>query len=292
MLSLLFASVVFQELVQDPGSFVRTINRADGVSVSQTATFKLVAPGKPDLWLVGVAHIGEKQYYADIQSELDKQDVVLFEGVRSKVAKQPKVDPKAPKPVYQVLSDAIGLDFQLVDIHYDRQHWINSDLSMDQLDAINKKNSKGKPNAFNMIEQILDPNSAQAKMTTQMLASLPPSGKVALKIFLVEKLAKIDTLLAAEADPDTIKLILSDRNKSVENVYEKVLSGPQPPRSVAIFYGAAHMPELKAAFAAKYGYKLASQSWFTFAKVDRHKLDAAGQQFLNILEMASKSQGG
>jgi hypothetical protein len=292
MISLIFASVLIQDLIQDPGGFIRTINRTDGVAITQTATFKLVAPNMPDLWLVGVAHIGSKQYYTDIQSILDAQDVVFYEGVRSKLKPSaiPKINPNGPKPIYQVLSDAIGLDFQLVDIHYDRPNWVNSDLTLEQLDALNKKSGKGKSTAFDMIEQILDPNSEQAKVTTQMINSLPASAKDALKIFLIEKLVKIDSMLISITDRATMDVVLTARNQSVEKVFDTALAGPGHPKSVAVFYGAAHMPELRSAFAAKYGYKTAEQRWITMAKVDPRKLDAAGKQFLGILEQSAKAQ--
>jgi hypothetical protein len=293
MISILIASVTLQQLIQQPGSFVRTIERTDGVAVSQTAAFKLTADGKPDVWLVGTAHIGLKKYYADVQALLDAQDVVLFEGVRSKNRPMtpPKADPKAPKPIYEVLSDAIGLDFQLVDINYDRPHWINSDLSMEQLDALNKKGGHGKPTQFDMVEKMLDPKSSQTQMMGQFFKSAPASVKNALKIFLIEKLAKVDTLLPGMTDPTTLNVLLTARNRSVEDVFDKVIKKSQPPHSVAIYYGAAHMPGIEKAFAGKYGYKPVEQRWLTFAKADRHKLDDAGRQFLDILEKSSQGFG-
>jgi hypothetical protein len=284
MIATLLVSIALRQLIQ-PGSFIRTIDRTDGVSVSQTKALRLTQPGKPDVWLVGVAHIGLKQYYGEIQDLLDAQDVVLFEGVRANTNSlmPPKIDPKAPKPIYQVLSDAIGLDFQLVDIHYDRPHWVNSDLTMARLQALNKQGGHGKATEFDLVAKMLDPNSAQAKMFSQFLVSAPASIKDALKIFLVDKLAKVDTLLPGITDPTTLNVLLTARNKSVEDVLDKVLASPQPPKSVAVFYGAAHMRAIEKALGAKYGYKAVEQRWFTFAKADRHKLDDAGRQFLGAL---------
>ena len=290
MIQTILASVVLFQTITAQSGYVRTIERTDGVEVSQTLTRKLVAPGKPDLYLVGVAHIGSKEYYTEIQAVLDAQAVVLFEGVRPKgrPSTPPAPDPKAPKPIYQVLSDAVGLDFQLFDINYNHPSWVNSDLTMDQLESLNKKGGGGKPTGFDSVEKMLDPNSPQTKMMAEYFKTAPPSIKEALKIFLVEKLAKVDTILASTMDATTLNVLLGARNKSIEDVYEKTISVPDPPKSVAIFYGAAHMPDVQKAMAAKYGYKPAEQTWFTFAKADRRKLDAAGRQFLDTIATMTK----
>jgi len=154
---------------------------------------------------------------------------------------------------------------------------------------LNKTGGKGKPTQFDSVEKMLDPNSPQTKMVADFFKSASPSVKEAIKIFLVEKLAKIDTLLAASLDPTTLNVLLAARNKSVEKVFEKTITAPQPPASIAIFYGAAHQIELQKALTAKYGYKPAGDQWFTFAKADRRKLDATGRQFLDTLGTMAKS---
>ena len=140
MITSLAAAIVFTQAVapiQPNYNFVRSIDRTDGISLSQTAARKLVAPGRPDVWLVGAAHIGQKDYYSQIQSLLNQQDVVLFEGVMPKGTngRPAKVDPKAQPMVYQVVAKFIGLEYQLADIDYSKPNWINSDLTIDQLDG-------------------------------------------------------------------------------------------------------------------------------------------------------------
>jgi hypothetical protein len=242
------------------------------------------------MYLVGVAHIGTKEYYSQIQAVLDARSIVLFEGVRPKTGKPvpPKNDPKASKPIYQILGDAVGLDFQLTDINYQHPNWINSDLSMEELERLNRKGGKGKPTGFDNVQKMLDPNSPQTKMLGQFFKTAPASVKEALKIFLVEKLAKVDTILAATLDPTTLNVLLTARNQSILDTLEKVLEGPQPTKSIAIFYGAAHLTEVQKAVMAKYGYRPQEQTWFTFAKADRRKLDATGRQFLDTLGTMAK----
>ncbi len=292
MMSTLFlaAAFLYQPINMEPG-FVRTLQRTDGVAVSQTAARKYTAHGKPDLWLVGVAHIGLTHYYGDIQNLLDAQDYVLFEGVRPKDGQQKPIPvaANAPKQIYQIIGQAIGLDFQLTDIHYDRPHWINSDLTMDQLVQLNKSGGKGKATQFDMVKQMLDPKSPQSQMMASFFATASPGTKEAFKIFLVEKLAKVDTLLASTTDATTLNVLLKARNQSVLDTFGRTLTSDPAPHSVAVFYGAAHQSDLARSFKLKYGYREMEQRWFTYAKADRHKLDDAGRQFLDIL---GKGLGG
>lgn len=47
------------------------------------------AKGKPDIWLVGVAHIAEQSFYDDVSSLLDEMDIVLYESVRPSGSRPP-----------------------------------------------------------------------------------------------------------------------------------------------------------------------------------------------------------
>lgn len=47
------------------------------------------AEGKPDLWLVGVAHIADNSFYEEINSLLEEMDIVLFESVRPTGSRPP-----------------------------------------------------------------------------------------------------------------------------------------------------------------------------------------------------------
>jgi len=288
MVSLLVASVILGQSVQGGmDSYIRTIDRTDGISVSQTLAKRLTAPGKPDLWLVGVAHIGLKAYYGEVQKLLDAQGAVLFEGVRSK--NTPPPNPNGPKMIYQILGDAMGLDYQLTSIDYNRSNWVNSDIPMEELIKLNKKESNGKSKGFENLSKMLAPDSAESKMLASSLGMMPASVKEAMKIFLVQKLSKVDTMLAAFTDATTLNVLLHDRNQSVESAFDKQLSKSDPPKSIAVFYGAAHQPEIEKDLRAKFGYQYAEQKWLTFATADKKKLDATGKAALQ--QMMSQFPG-
>ena len=66
-----------------PGALVRVreIEETGGVHLQIALRTFQRGPEEPSLTLVGVAHIGEPAYYADLEERLDAHDLVLFEGV-------------------------------------------------------------------------------------------------------------------------------------------------------------------------------------------------------------------
>ncbi|MBC8202070.1 MAG: type II secretion system protein GspG [Planctomycetes bacterium] len=47
------------------------------------------AEGKPDIWLIGVAHVAEESFYEEVTELLDTMDIVLYESVRPSGSRPP-----------------------------------------------------------------------------------------------------------------------------------------------------------------------------------------------------------
>ncbi|MBN9503014.1 MAG: hypothetical protein BGO01_11085 [Armatimonadetes bacterium 55-13] len=296
MISQFIAALLVGQVTPPANGYMQSTTTPTGVVEMRTGAHKFTAEGKPDVWLVGAMHVGNKQYYKDIQTLLDSQDTVLFEGVRPgknapKTPPPAKTDANAPKPIYKVLSDALGLEFQLTEIKYDRPGWVNSDLSMDDLDRINKEKGGGKPTGFDTVKQLLDPNSPMAGMLTTMLSTATPGVKEALKLIIVKKVAAGET---PGLDSTTQDVILHARNDAALEVFDKTVKKENPPKSIGIFYGAMHMPGIEKTLVEKYGYKQTDAKWFLAASADPKKLDDQGKALYNMFEQsnAPKKTGG
>lgn len=278
-----------------PNPYLKTTTDSKGIFTLETGAHHLTATGKPDVWLVGAAHIGSKTYYKGLQTLLDAQAQVLFEGVKPKAGAPPRPKPTSnpkpgdKKPIYQVLGDALGLDFQLTDINYNHPNWIDSDLSMDDLEALNKAAGGGKPTQFDLLEKILDPNSPVAQQFAAAVKMMTPGGLEGLKLFLVERLSTLDPS-SVLGDAATTQVVLKARNQSVESYFDKSVSTATPPKSIAIFYGALHQQDIENDLKSKYGYKLADARWFKAATADSSKLDATGHTLFNMLDAQFKSK--
>ena len=260
----------------------------------QTSAQQLVRDGKPDIWLVGAVHVGSKDYYSSLQKLLDAQELVLFEGVTKAGQKDPwKVDQSkavgGQKPVYKVLSDALGLEFQLNSIRYDKPNWKNCDLTWEELDKVSQGPAGGgkSKGMYGEIKQILDPNSPQAKAFATMMDTATPGTKEALKLIIVKSVASGDLAMDAETE----RVVIQARNKVVLDSLGKLIGMDKSPKSIAVFYGAKHLADMETTLVSKYGYHLGKQQWLLAADADPSKVDATGKMMLDMLEKQKKGAG-
>ena len=122
-----------------PGLCTRVVNVGSNLVQLQIAVRKFVPDrGKgAAVWLTGVSHIGDSNYYATLQKHLDAQTLVLYEGVSATAhgsgdAAEPR--PLARKEATEAspsdaggpglqasMASSLGLVFQLDAIDYDRR---------------------------------------------------------------------------------------------------------------------------------------------------------------------------
>ena len=274
--------------------YTQSITTPSGIVQMQTSAQQLVRDGKPDIWLVGAVHVGSKDYYSSLQKLLDAQELVLFEGVTKAGQKDPwKVDQSkavgGQKPVYKVLSDALGLEFQLNSIRYDKPNWKNCDLTWEELDKVSQGPAGGgkSKGMYGEIKQILDPNSPQAKAFATMMDTATPGTKEALKLIIVKSVASGDLAMDAETE----RVVIQARNKVVLDSLGKLIGMDKSPKSIAVFYGAKHLADMETTLVSKYGYHLGKQQWLLAADADPSKVDATGKMMLDMLEKQKKGAG-
>ena len=291
----LFATALFQAPAKDTSAYTKSVTTTAGLIEMSTSAQQLVCPGKPDVWLVGAVHIGSKDYYSNLQKLLDQQSLVLFEGVKSEKNSATKPATTAqgkdqPKPIYKALSDALGLEFQLTSINYDHKNWENCDLTWEAMDKSNsqsKTDGKG-AGSYDQIRKLLDPNSPQAKQFVTILDQSSPGMREAMKIMIVKSVANGDVQL----DEATEKLVIAARNKVVTDRIAVTAKSEKAPKTIAVFYGAKHLPSMEHTLMAEQGYKLGKQQWFTAANADPKKVDQQGQMLLDMLDQQKKAGKG
>jgi len=91
VLSLICIATTLQEVqpVQDPTlEWTRKTTNENLVSL-EIVSRKYEATDKPDVWLVGVAHIGDAMFYENVTVLLEEMDLVLYESVRPTGSRPP-----------------------------------------------------------------------------------------------------------------------------------------------------------------------------------------------------------
>ncbi len=236
----------------------------------------------PAVWLTGVSHVGESNYYATLQQHLDKQSLVLFEGVGAR-EKPIRFDPAEEASIQHTLATSLGLVFQLTAIDYDRPQFRNSDLTIPELQRMLANEQSPSPGSgqdsgsapaenqeLQQLMGVMDGSSLLGilvHMGIKMIASSP-------KLQSMAKLVLIDVLGHFQADLSEIQgmppemqrlmtVIIRGRNEVVIRDLKKHLGRSTPDQSVSIFYGAGHMPDLEKRLTGELGYRRRDETWLT-----------------------------
>lgn len=276
--------------VQVQESYIQELRGVGGNPDALQTAIRRFDPVKgqgPSIYLVAAVHIGEKSYYEQLQRFLDKQDVVLYEGVRrSRTATTVKAAhshaASVAKPsvgIQKKMADALNLQFQLEGIHYDRPQFYNSDMDWDSLTALAKKAGAGTEKKLADLEKSVSgsPNIGLSGwllnyMLTQA-ASRPVLSNILRHAFIT---ALSDPKITEKSStPDSVKLasiIVVERNKVVIADLQALLKTSKSKRrslkqmhSIAVFYGAEHMKNMGQHLISDLGYRATNTRWVTVA---------------------------
>lgn len=230
------------------------------------------------VWLSGVAHIGTSNYYARLQEHLNSMDVVLYEGVNDpQQAREAAREEKEEEPSLQgEVARALGLEFQLDAIDYSPPHFINSDMTTQQLmDLVrNSKDPARTAKDLNALFKAIGPGSFAAQVMSLVgkgLGSHPRLRDYAL-VAMIEVLGSLDGDITEMQDlpagqRELMELIVKGRNTAVFNHLQEQLERENPPATISVFYGAAHMYDLEKRMMAELGFVPVKTQWLTAMRV-------------------------
>jgi hypothetical protein len=292
----------------EPEPFMRIAHPDSNTVRLEIAVRRFVPTGHagPAVWLTGTSHVGDADYYRALQKHLDAQTVVLFEGVNAeshprKVPK-PGAPPERPQPAatpehgatnagYSMqteLAKSLGLVFQLDAIAYDRTNFLNSDLSVFDIQKLMLNDPNAEPAApgeegrsdptLDSLLQIMDGSSFLGSIFKWLVHFIGtnPELQATTKFMLVEMLGGMtgDFSEMRGLPPDLqhlLKVLIEARN---QNVLEdlKTESAIVPANgSIAIFYGTGHMADLEKRLVGEMHYRPDGEQWFTAFSVDMRK---------------------
>ena len=258
LLAVLIGQCAFGQTANKPSAlvrfavepFMRVTNGATGAVELQVAVRKLVPTGGvgPVIWLTGASHIGETNYYAQLQKHLDAQALVLFEGVhagrkgtatntvalektagnsppvakKEAAAPEPAAKPAGSASLQKDLAESLGLVFQLEAINYTGGNFRNSDLSVAELRELMDKDDepaapdspkeKRKNEAFEQLLKAMDGNSmfgTLLKAGFRLIGGNP-------KLQAMTKLALIEALGGIRGDISRMKSLPEDMQRLME----------------------------------------------------------------------------
>ncbi len=211
-------------------------------------------PTRTTVFLVGAVHIGEIDYYARLQDLLDSCDEVLFEGVGPGAGQAPPSDEELGRmdallKLQLMLKDALGLTFQKDGLDYHHAAWRNADVDFGSLSRRMQEKGVQLPTDSPLMQALIRLAVGTFDLST---AKANPGLQRMLKRQAAAAMMMADTLLGSDGAQKALGEVLVDwRNDAALAVLDEELREGAKGRWIAIFYGAAHLPDLAAKLAAR-----------------------------------------
>jgi hypothetical protein len=234
-----------------------------------TAIMKFIdGKSNTEVHLIGAVHIGDKEYYTELNEIFKRYDAVLYELVAEEVAKPSDRtdDEKSMLSSFQSgMGSALALDFQLNHIDYKAKNMVHADLN--PAEFARRVSDRG--DLVQMIYRIMihgikksgeDAQNEELKMQGRFLGAFFASDPtLSLKRVLAgEMIKQLDDAAGWIIGGDG-SAIITDRNTAALKVLSREIKNGK--KKIAIFYGAAHLPEFAKSLEKDFNLKQSGTDW-------------------------------
>ena len=257
---------------QEEQEYVRFVaGSAEWEGELQTAIVSFENDAGVQINLVAAVHLGEEEYYAELNDYFRAQDVVLYELVAEPDQVPTSGDRESNSSligfIQQAMAGFLNIGFQLDEIDYTQSNFLHADLTPSQLDELMaSKNESFFTMFLNLaMTQIAEQDTSQGEplssftMLSLMSAMNSEDQSAAIKFLFAEELGRSGGVMVGEELEQQLT-ILGDRNKAALRVLGEALQNPAY-RRISIFYGAAHMPGIEREISATMGFVRTGLSW-------------------------------
>lgn len=195
--------------------------------------------------LVSAVHVGDSQYYRDLQRHLDGFDLVLFERVGTPEERDDEAAARLSVigELQMQLGELLEFTHQMQGLDYERKNLRHADMTLAAFTAALDERGESLIPAEGLL-RLFAPLMRMSLAMQQAMKELDPQMTNRMRWQMGGMLADVERLLErmgirADESPDDV--IIGVRNEHAWSIFEEAL--PEGHRRVAIFYGAAHMPD-------------------------------------------------
>lgn len=268
----LFLGFAFQSaFAQEEPEYVRFIQGGEEWQGElQTAVVTFENSEGVELDLVAAVHLGEQEYYAQLNEYFTTRDVVLYELI-AEPNQIPVRDGARSSSligfIQQAMADFLQVGFQLNEIDYSPFNFLHADLTPSQLQALMASKNESFLTMFLdlAMAQIGEQSTAgdaplsSLNMLAVLRAMNAEDSSAAFKYLFAAELGRSGgVMVGAELEQEFT--ILGDRNAAALRVLGEAIQNPDNQR-ISIFFGAAHMPGIERAVIADLGFTRIAQRW-------------------------------
>ena len=214
--------------------------------------------------LVGVVHIGQREYYLDLKKRLSKYDTVLYELVAPDGTRIRPEDLKKRRSLLASMQtgmkDMLNLEYQLELIDYMAENFRHADMSPQEFseDLDRRGDSIWKMGA-RMMGAGLASSAATGGDAGMLLALFSSDRSKMMKRTMARQLVDIESVTAGMDDENGENTLIKGRNAKAFRILKEELD--EGKRRVAVFYGAGHLPDMAERLESNFEMTLKRVTW-------------------------------
>lgn len=270
----------------------------------ETAVVRYAAPGGLTVDLVSVVHVGDKVYYQKLNKLFEQYDVVLYELVAPRGTRPPqggRRDGGNPLAMVQeIMKTVLDLESQMEHVDYTKKNFVHADLSFEEMAKVMRaRGDDGFTLALGVAADLLRqqnlmsqkpakpaPGGRQPDSVSDIFSLLlDPAGGSKLKQLLAQQFETMGDL-AGGLGQTLNTLLIGDRNAAAMKVFQKELATGK--KKIAIFYGAAHMPDFEKRLQTDFGLQRQDEKWLTAWDLKPRERGVEDMLFKLLKEAAGK----
>lgn len=251
--------------------FLRIKKSDDNIPVSlQMANVRYVPndgiPNDVYVDLISVVHVADKSYYQSLNELFKTYDVVLYELVAPEGTRIDQREAGEAKGLLSMLQqgmkNVLGLSFQLEEVDYSPKNFVHADISPEDFKNSMDENGESFLAMFlrmwlvGIQQQATNPNALNDM--DLIMALFSPNKERDLKVIAAQQLMQIDPLMNAIEGNSGSTLVTTRNLKALKVLRQEMEKGH---KTFAIFYGAAHMPEMETVLMKEFKMKQSQINW-------------------------------
>jgi hypothetical protein len=218
--------------------------------------------------LIGVVHIGEKEYYEKFNELFQGYDTVLYELVAPEGTVIPKGgrnpdDGGMMNPIAALqkgMQTALGLEFQLEHIDYTKPNFVHADMSPEEFGESMRNNDESfsKMLLRAMGQSMALQSRGRGGDAGMLLALFSKNKTLRLRRAMAEQMQNMEGGMIMFEGKDGSTIINHRNAKAMEVLRREIESGK---KKVAVFYGAGHLPDMQRRLESDFRMQRAGQFW-------------------------------
>ncbi|MCG8650362.1 MAG: hypothetical protein MI861_11055, partial [Pirellulales bacterium] len=251
--------------------YLRVKESKDGKPMAlQTAIVRY--EGKPDtkyagriVDLVGVVHIGQRDYYETLNEKLSKYESVLYELVAPDGTRIRPEDLQKRRSVLASMQTGmksmLNLEYQLERIDYLAENFRHADMSPEEfVEDLERRGDSIWKMAARMMGAGLASSASTGGDAGMLLAIFSRRDRPKkMKQTMARQLVDIEVVTAGMDDANGENTLIKGRNaKAFEILREELDAGK---KKIAVFYGAGHLPDMAERLEKNFDMQAKKTTW-------------------------------